>query len=452
MQAIVLAHERALTLEPFTTTRPRPMIPVLNTPVIGHVLAELKAAGIQEVLVTLGHLGEAVQTWLSANTPAGLTVRYATLARETDFPAWLADLLKKTEQPLLLVDSGVYMEAGLITALLIAWKGAPQALAMVALGTSKNPLYHDRAILAESGRLTSLQAVTLNQIKVGEQSPLPDMAAGVIAVSAQALGRLAEITAAQKPITFAQLLSACFQQGLPLTAAATGKKFITLDYPWEILGASFFGLELTFAGREPVRRIAASARVHPDAILKGTVILGENVVIESGAVLENVILDADCQVLEHSYLQTVVLGPKSSIGPMGFIRRTVLGPRSQVGYPGEAPWLIGFGKNGFGHHCHGGMGVYGEGVALNAGAIVTANRNGAVKAKIQGKLMDTGWHNIGAFIGDYARLNAQATVMPGRLIGTRAVIGPGVIVYRDVPPYTQIVLKQELEETKLPAP
>ncbi|MBI3944574.1 MAG: hypothetical protein HY321_01520, partial [Armatimonadetes bacterium] len=317
------------------------------------------------------------------------------------------------------------------------------------LGVNTNPLYHSSALLDARGALLGLQPVTLDRIKVQEQSPLPDILAGCMLVSPAASGRLSEILAARRPVTFAELAAACVAEGLPLAGARSTKQCITMDYPWEILGASFLGIRLTFDRPEPIRQFAPTAKVHPDAILKNTVIVGEGAIVESGAVLDDVILDAGCHIREHSYLMRTILGPGCRIGPTGYTHHTVLGPRCSVGFPGECPVAVGFGRNGFGHHCHAGMGVYGERAVLNAGAIVTANRGNPVKTKIQGRLMDTGWFNIGAFLGDGVRLNAQATVMPGRIIGARSVIGPGVIVYHDVPPDTLLVLKQELQETKI---
>lgn len=448
MKAILLAHERSLSLEPFTATRPRALIPVLNVPVLGHNLRQLRAAGVMEVQVIAGHLGDQVKACAAGCSREGFSVQYRQIARDEDLPACLAEILAGAQEPVLLVDAGAYREDGVLEELVRQFAQAPHGI-LVALAINTNPLYHPRATVDAKRRIVEFKAVTIDQIKINEQSPLPGMPAGCLIMDAKAAVAVGAAIKARNPVTWVGVLAICAGQGLPLAAVPTTRRCITLDYPWEILGASFLGLELTFSGHAPIRTIAPSARVHPDAILKGTIILGEHVVVESGAVLENVILEAGCTVLEHTFIQQAVIGAKSSFGPTGYVKRTVLGPKSHVGYPSEAPWLIGFGKNGFGHHCHGGMGVYGEGVGLNAGAIVTANRGIAVKTKIQGKLMDTGWFNIGAFIGDYARINAQATVMPGRLIGTRAVIGPGVIVYRDVPPYTMIVLKQQLEETTL---
>lgn len=447
MNAVILAHERALTLEPFTTTRPRSLIPVLNTPVLGHIVRQLQAAGIADLLVVLGHLADQVQNHMDACPLPGIHVQFRQVKRDEELPVCLAEILKKTEGPVLLVDGGAYMEDDVMAELVRRFQQHPQGI-LAALAANVNPLYHLQAVIDPGGRIAGFHRLTIDQTGV-DSKPLPNMPGGCLIMDGQAAGRLAGVVKTQEPVTLADVLDACVKQSEPVMAAVTAGRGIILDYPWEILGASFLGLDLTFTGHTPVREIAPSARVHPNAILKGTIVLGENVIIESGAVLDNVMLAADCRVLEHSFVQNAVLGEKTVIGPTGYVKRTVLGAHSDAGYPGEAVWLVGFGKNRFSHHCHGGMGVYGEGAGLNAGAVVTANRDGPVKTKIRGTLMDTGWTNIGAFIGDYARINAQATIMPGRIIGARAVIGPGVIVNRDVPSDTMIVVKQQLEEIQL---
>jgi len=60
--------------------------------------------------------------------------------------------------------------------------------------------------------------------------------------------------------------------------------------------------------------------------------------------------------------------------------------------------------------------------------------------------MSAGWGNMGVFMGDYSVLLANAIVMPGRKIGTEAVVGPGVLLYRDLPPFTRVIARQQTEE------
>ena len=52
-KAIVMAGGQGARLRPLTLTRPKPMVPVANRPVMAHILEWLRNHGFSEVLVTL---------------------------------------------------------------------------------------------------------------------------------------------------------------------------------------------------------------------------------------------------------------------------------------------------------------------------------------------------------------------------------------------------------------
>ena len=52
-KAIVMAGGQGSRLQPLTLTRPKPMVPVANRPVMAHILEWLRGHGFAEVLVTL---------------------------------------------------------------------------------------------------------------------------------------------------------------------------------------------------------------------------------------------------------------------------------------------------------------------------------------------------------------------------------------------------------------
>ncbi|MBI3944521.1 MAG: hypothetical protein HY321_01245, partial [Armatimonadetes bacterium] len=114
MKAVVLAHERALTLEPFSTTRPRSLIPVLNVPVIGHLLRALAAADVPDAQITTGHLGEAVAAYVAGEDPAGLRIGTVTVESPDELARVLLEALRGSEEPLLILDGATYMEEGLL--------------------------------------------------------------------------------------------------------------------------------------------------------------------------------------------------------------------------------------------------------------------------------------------------------------------------------------------------
>lgn len=58
MKAMILAAGRGERMRPLTDDTPKPLLPVADQPLIIHHLQALRAAGIREIVINTGHLGE----------------------------------------------------------------------------------------------------------------------------------------------------------------------------------------------------------------------------------------------------------------------------------------------------------------------------------------------------------------------------------------------------------
>ena len=76
MRAVVLAGGAGLRLWPLTRDRPAAMLPVVNRPVIEHVLESLVRHGVDSATLTLHHCPHAVEAWLADGTRLGLRLDY----------------------------------------------------------------------------------------------------------------------------------------------------------------------------------------------------------------------------------------------------------------------------------------------------------------------------------------------------------------------------------------
>jgi len=47
------------------------------------------------------------------------------------------------------------------------------------------------------------------------------------------------------------------------------------------------------------------------------------------------------------------------------------------------------------------------------------------------------------YIGEYCRTGVNAIIMPGVKVGPYSILGPGTIIYKDVPSRTLVLAKQE---------
>ncbi len=64
MKAIIPVAGAGTKLRPHTHTQPKPLIPVAGRPILGHILDNLIAAGIQDFVFIIGYLGEKIEEFI----------------------------------------------------------------------------------------------------------------------------------------------------------------------------------------------------------------------------------------------------------------------------------------------------------------------------------------------------------------------------------------------------
>lgn len=77
MQAVVLAGGKGTRLAPFTTVLPKPLMPIGDMPILEVLLRQMKRAGINDVVLTVGHLSELMKTFFQDGSRFGLQISYS---------------------------------------------------------------------------------------------------------------------------------------------------------------------------------------------------------------------------------------------------------------------------------------------------------------------------------------------------------------------------------------
>jgi UTP-glucose-1-phosphate uridylyltransferase len=85
-EAVVIAAGEGRRMRPLTERWPKPILPIDGKPVIATLLRELEAAGVGEVTVVVGHLGDQIRRMLD-----GLDLRFA----EQPEPLGSADAVRR---------------------------------------------------------------------------------------------------------------------------------------------------------------------------------------------------------------------------------------------------------------------------------------------------------------------------------------------------------------------
>ena len=77
MKAVVMAGGEGSRLRPLTLNRPKPLVPIVNKPIMQHILELLVRHGFTEVISTLHYLADEIETYFGDGSEFGVRMRYA---------------------------------------------------------------------------------------------------------------------------------------------------------------------------------------------------------------------------------------------------------------------------------------------------------------------------------------------------------------------------------------
>jgi mannose-1-phosphate guanylyltransferase/phosphomannomutase len=94
MKAVIMAGGEGTRLRPLTCNRPKPMVPVVNKPVMEHILNLLKKHGFYDVAVTLQYMPEQIKEYFQNGKGYGINIKYYT----EQIPLGTAGSVKNAEE------------------------------------------------------------------------------------------------------------------------------------------------------------------------------------------------------------------------------------------------------------------------------------------------------------------------------------------------------------------
>jgi mannose-1-phosphate guanylyltransferase/phosphomannomutase len=153
MKAVVMAGGEGSRLRPLTLVRPKPMLPVVNRPVLGHILHLLKQHDITDVVMTVQYLAAQIQDYYGDGRNLGMNIEYAV----EESPLGTAGSVRNAadrlrgDEPLLVISGDALTDFDL-TELIEGHKRRGAALTM-ALTRVPNPLEYGVINIEETGRV-----------------------------------------------------------------------------------------------------------------------------------------------------------------------------------------------------------------------------------------------------------------------------------------------------------
>ncbi len=151
MKAVVMAGGEGSRLRPLTSNQPKPMVPVLNRPVMDYILELLREHEIVDIVATLHFLPQLIKNYFGKGADAGVNLQYSI----EDFPLGTAGSVKEAEsfldEPFIVISGDAMTDFDL--SYLMDFHKRKGAMATIALKRVENPLEFGVVITEESGQI-----------------------------------------------------------------------------------------------------------------------------------------------------------------------------------------------------------------------------------------------------------------------------------------------------------
>jgi bifunctional UDP-N-acetylglucosamine pyrophosphorylase/glucosamine-1-phosphate N-acetyltransferase len=392
MLGVILAAGEGTRIRPLSREVAKPMLPVAGEPLAAHVADAAVEAGVDELVFVVGYRAEGVRDHFGAEY-RGVPVHYAEQTEQLGTADAVLAAREHLDGPFLVLNGdNRYDPAGIAE---LVDRGPSVGLYRVADPTNYGVVSVDDGVVTD--------------VVEKPADPPTDLAnTGAYHFPAEAREAL-EVPASERgehELTDVLAEVAETHTVRPVTLDA----WMDVGRPWELLEAT----ERELADVERT----VDGEVHPDADLRGDVVVEAGATVDAGVVIEG----------------PVLVQSGATVGPNAYVRgATVVGPDAKIGHSCEVKNSVLMAGASVSHLSYVGDSVLGRDVNFGAGTQVANLRHddADVAHTVKGERVSTGRRKFGVVAGHGAKTGVNTSLSPGLTLSVGATTTPGEYVNRD---------------------
>jgi len=391
MKAVVLAAGEGTRLKPFTENMPKVMLPVANKPILEYVIDALAKSGVRDIIMVVGYKKERVMQHFGDGKKFGIEIKYAIQEEQVGTCHALLQAEKYIDdEPFLVLPGDNLIDEKLLfplinenhdLALIVAKHSQPSKYGVVEIG---------------EGFIKSI-------VEKPKEAKSNIVSTGIYKLNLEILNFLKEC-GKSGIYSLTNAIQMAIENGYSIKGIEKEGKWMDVVYPWDLIHANAKALQ------EILQSI--SGKIEENVVIKGKVYIGEDTIIRSGSyIVGPVIIGKNCEIGPNVCIfPSTSIGDNVTIGPFTQIKNSVLMDNISISSNGTiSNSVIGKGCSTGSHFS-----------ILEGDSIVKV---GEEYVKLE---------NVGAFVGDDARIKSNVTINPGRRIGTACEIESGNIIREDI--------------------
>jgi UDP-N-acetylglucosamine diphosphorylase / glucose-1-phosphate thymidylyltransferase / UDP-N-acetylgalactosamine diphosphorylase / glucosamine-1-phosphate N-acetyltransferase / galactosamine-1-phosphate N-acetyltransferase len=396
MQAVIMAAGQSTRTAPLTLTRPKPLLPVMNTPLMERQLNALAGIADEAVLV-VGYRGDMIRERFG-DAYKDMRLQYVEQREQRGTGHAVLQTADVIRGPFLVLNGDDLYDPADLARLAEQEYGA---LARTAEDPRRFGVYE----IDDNNRVITLEEKPeqpkSNLINIGAYKFTPKVFEILQTVAPSPRGEI-EVTDAVQALAKTETFYVVHSEGY----------YLSIGYPWHLLEANIYWLEHFLVPDIQVD-------IPPLASVSGPVHIGTGTIIRPGVVIDG-----------PAYIgNNCILGPNCWIRPY-----TVLGDGCRVGQASEIKASVFFENAAAPHQNYIGDSIIGANTNLACGTTTANLRHDGknVRTPIRGELVDTGRKKLGAIIGDNVHTGINTSIYPGRKIWPSLTTLPGSTIRFDL--------------------
>lgn len=317
-----MAGGEGTRLRPLTSNAPKPMLPLVNRPMMEHVVELLRRHGIEEIVVTVAFMANTIRTYFGDGSELGVRMVYATEEMPLGTAGSVRNAMAELDDTFLVISGDVLTDVDL--GRVVERHRESEASATIGLVRVENPLEYGIVITDDDGNIERfLEKPTWGQVFSDTIN------SGIYVLEPSVFDWIPPDVAVDfSGEVFPRMLDA----GERILGAVT-------DGYWEDVGnlESYVRahkdildgrVHVDIAGFEIADGvwIGEGADVHPEAVITGPAVVGENCFIDAGVNLgEYAVLGTAVRVRRDCELERTVVHDNAYLGEAVRLRGTVVG-------------------------------------------------------------------------------------------------------------------------------
>jgi mannose-1-phosphate guanylyltransferase len=319
MKAVVLVGGEGTRLRPLTETLPKPLLPLVDRPILDHVLDHLVAHGVGEVIMSSPYLedtfhpfiesrgGDPAITWVTEREPLGTGGAIVSVLDHVGDDAFFAlngDILTDLDLTAMLAS---HREHGAVTTIALHHVDDARAFGFV--------------LTDPTGRVT--------EFREKPPDPIPgDINAGTYVVEPSALRAW---PAGTYLWIEGEIFPTLIRDGAAVYAFGTDAYWLDLGTPEQYLRAHMDLLEGRVGDISyEAPWVGPGASVDPSARIGRLVVIGEGARVGARAEVAGSVLLTGAVVEEDARVVRSIVGPRGNVGPGATLVDSVLGEGARV--------------------------------------------------------------------------------------------------------------------------